>query len=293
MSSILADNQASSCESLAVFLQTLLAENRALARRSTIVSDNFWGLSKEDAESFLPMASSSHQRMSDSSMPGLRRWESQCQIFGREPTTPEDATKNIHSSPSIPQRRASDDDIFLVDDDDDDDEESDLDNSNDYDEEEEKERVSMDTLGELDQCLSRNVPAFSSRRRRRRYGLSYPVSSPSEDPLASVLSQGGALLDNAVMVLENIDREISMQELLIANPGLANNGRRSDKSDKKKTQRDSLPCCAKRRPSPQLEKTLSLIDLTPARAKRRPSPEFEQCLVDVISKSVSSPGSSQ
>lgn len=292
MSTILvADGQASSCEPLAVFLQNLLAENRALVHW-TIVSDNFCGLPKEDAESFLPMgSSSSHRHMSDSSMPGLRRWESQCQTFGLGPTTSENATKSVHSSPLIPQRRASDDDVFAIDDgDDDDEEECDVDSSNN--EEEEKEKASMDTLGELDQCSSRNAQAFSSRRRRRRYGVSYPVSPASSDPLASVLSQGGGLLKNAVLVLEKIDREISMQEVMMVNPDLqANNGKQSNKNHKKE-QRDSLPCCAKRRPSPQLEKTLSLIDLTPARAKRRPSPEFEQCLADAISKSVSSPASS-
>ena len=297
-------------EPLAVFLRALLAENRSIVQ---VVHDNCWGLSAEDAESFLPLPG---QRMSDSSMPELRRWESQCQTYdGRERTS---SLASSNASPLLPKRRSSHDDIFGEDD-----------STSDESESEEGDRNSpMASIEEHDEpediTLPRNTgarlapscqfvkserkkevpPASSSannhRPRHRRHGVSY-TSTASADPLANLMSHTGRhrLLQNPVQVLERIDREVSRREQQQQDaewsrrhdqpsmPQRKPTRRTQDTTAPNKSRRDSLPCSAKRRPSPLLEKALSAVDLAPARAKRRPSPDFEQCLVEaIISQSI-------
>jgi hypothetical protein len=138
---------------------------------------------------------------------------------------------------------------------------------------------------------------------RRRCGVSFLASS---DPLTSLLNsshRGGnqptLIKESPSLVLEKMYREVC---IAAADFDEDDETERQDKTtvfhdvledmstSRIETQinRDFLPSCAKRRPSPQLEKCsfhgTDSMDASPVRAKRRPSPELEafSCLVEAL-----------
>ncbi|CAB9524576.1 expressed unknown protein [Seminavis robusta] len=162
---------------------------------------------------------------------------------------------------------------------------------------------------------------------RRRYGVSF--LHVQSDPLTSMLTspQGdeyrpSLLKENPVLVLEKIHREVCIsaedfeddhedeqqkqdnvararlcrrnsdqEDILDRSSSSSSRSSLQRRSSKQKSSsRDSMPSCAKRRPSPQLEKSsfsdCDSADASPVRAKRRPSPEFEsfEALVNALAK---------
>jgi hypothetical protein len=140
----------------------------------------------------------------------------------------------------------------------------------------------------------------------RRYGVSIIASS---DPLTSLLTsshRGGCqklslLNEKPALVLEKMYREVCITaedfnddddtEHWDNTTGCGDNimGDESATSCiKTQINRDTLPSCAKRRPSPQLDKCLfhgcDSTDASPVKAKRRPSPELEafSCLAEAL-----------
>jgi hypothetical protein len=128
---------------------------------------------------------------------------------------------------------------------------------------------------------------------QRRYG----VSCRAGDPLTSLLTsprgyQAALINDSPALVLEKMYREVCIttqdfddEDDETEHWDNSNDddvlGEMSNSSQHRlETQinRDSLPSCAKRRPSPQLDKSsfhgCDSTDASPVRAKRRPSPEL-------------------
>ena len=291
---------------LSFFLQELLRESESAPSEVDIVHDDFRGLSEDDAESFLPRQA--HSGMSDGSMPALHRWES----HASSPASAQDdiiVEASLTKSPSLPRRRLS-----IEDESDSDwsDEESEsgvpaprktrfeamhhsltscklqqcsppraptrqsslrlLDLSLDCDLDGDSTPTNL-SLPEIE--LGRHGDIMLPKIAQRRNGLKLPAENGSLSSIQAQQSESS--LDRYIHILCGIREESSLQ--------LEETGKHDGEEGvflhparllgEQSKSKDSVPSCARRRLSPQLEKYHSIADFSPAcAAQRRPSPQL-------------------
>jgi hypothetical protein len=306
---------------LAVFLQAVLEG----ASTYEIVVDNFRGIGQDHAKSYRPPHR--QERMSDASLPALSRWGNSCSkimdsaeglLYHIDPECP--ASPPTTEPPQAPRRRSSvessEDEWRVILD-----ELADDDSSTSSDEEEDgmsiplvKSVISWDTKFA---ALSEILPDQESLRGSLKDSLSPPRAPRRQNSL--IFSDHKSLASNISLPREDqLDNDADIQRVHRRRYGIAlpltsvaqeiirtTEEEQMDESPmfsaSARQKKDSLPCCARRRPSPQLEKLASfrVIDvsseapvvvnrraspqmkldemncccLAPVRAKRRPSPE--------------------
>jgi len=299
-----------------------LSSHHARASLS-LVSDNCKGLAAEAAQSYIPP--SPRARISDSSMPGLHRWESECAAAAMLDLVITSEEQEPSISPRAPRRRSSleidwdslveDDDSEAEEDDEDDDVQAstaqtrrlpprqperrtsfrnvldaEIDDNQEDDDDEEDDDGRLDAI--MEEISMNDSSSRSNRTRLRRHGVQ--GGRPSTTAILEEIQREMLMLGQASDYDDDMEEDATETTVLeddsvrslphfhpMNNDNAATPATRfrvepydaTTTTSTKKKRGDSLPCCAQRRPSPQLlEKSLSMIDLAPNCARRRPSP---------------------